>query len=228
MKDGCPNTQGITIFGVNDNRKTAVLFNPSCKSWNCPHCSQEKAEQWAWVGMTGAYQLLERGEMVFCTVTSRPHASVNQSLYFFKQNWPKLRKRIRQKNGGAFEYMLIPEQHKTGKLHAHFVANVYIRQKWLKDNAMACGFGYMAKVDSVEYAQGVAAYMTKYMAKSIAFTDWPKNFRRVRKSQGWPTPEPGQKEQGWNWTSRQAVLDDELVALVGAGYTVNDRRKTDI
>jgi len=213
-------------MGRNDTTKQIVLFNPSCKSWKCPVCGPRNAENWSWAGMTGAYKILETQGMVFCTVTSRPYASVNQSLYFFKQNWPKLRKRITEKNGEKFEYVLIPERHKTGKLHAHFVANIAITERWLKDAAMGCGFGYQAKVDKVEHAPGVAAYMTKYMAKSIAYTQWPANFRRVRKSQGWPMPAEPEPAPGWEWVPRQAIFDDEISELLTLGFTVNDRTAT--
>lgn len=224
MIEKCPNTKGIVILGINEDHKIAMLFNPSCKSWDCPVCGPKNAENWAWAGMTGAYKLLDDSPMVFCTVTSRPYASVNQSLYFFKQNWPKLRKRITVKNSAKFEYMLIPERHKTGVLHAHFVANISITKRWLKDNAFECGFGYQAKVDPVDHAPGVAAYMTKYMAKSMTFTQWPDKFRRVRRSQNWPMPAQPEPLPGWAWTPRQFIEDAELQDLLERQFAIHDRR----
>lgn len=220
----CPNAKDIMVMGVNEQHKMAVMFNPSCKSWSCPICGPRNAENWSYAGMVGAYSLLEQGTMVFCTVTSRPYATVTQSLYFFKQNWPRLRKRITVKNGGKFEYLLVPERHKTGVLHAHFVANIAVTRRWLKDNAYQCGFGYQAKVDVVEHAPGVAAYMTKYIAKSLQFTEWPANFRRVRTSQGWPMPVEQVPLPGWEWTPRQYITEEEIEDLLERQFAIHDRR----
>ena len=83
----------------------------------------------------------------------------------------------------------------------------------------------MVDVDFIQQAVAAAAYVTKYLAKSLEFTRWPKGFRRVRTSRNWPTldalPLPGWEygahdEQSAWW---------EYYYLQDLGYRVTDHRQ---
>lgn len=82
-------------------------------------------------------------------------------------------------------YLLITEEHKNGRLHAHFLSNAQMPTRWYKNNARQCGLGYEAKVEAVETDGKAAAYISKYIAKSLGGQSLPPHFRRVRCSQNW-------------------------------------------
>ena len=229
-EDKCPTPLKIVMVGTNKIKKTCIIFNPDCKKWSCPHCSQKNLAEWLHNGIRGAMLLQQNGnELRFVTVTSRAHASPVQSLYYFKENWPRLNARMKyhaaKQNGPKLEYYLIPERHKTGVLHFHMLATTQLKERWFKDNAYKCGFGYEAKSKPVSDVLLASSYITKYLTKSIAFTRWPKGFRRVRTSRGWPMTKP-KKDTAWEWqahTEKSAWFERYL--LNDAGYHIIDNRQ---
>jgi hypothetical protein len=55
----------------------------------------------------------------------------------------------------------------------------------MKNNARECGFGYQVEVKPIEEDTAAAAYVSKYIAKSLGGFKLPAHFRRVRCSQNW-------------------------------------------
>jgi len=228
----CISPLKITVVGINHDQKKAILFNPRCKSWDCPYCAEQNKQDWLLRGFRGAALLAQDGlELRFITLTSRPYATPTKSLYYFQQNWPKLVRRAayhtNKIDGKAWHFFLIPEQHKTGVLHAHMIATTYLKTKWWKDNAYKTGFGYMAKSDQIKEPALVVGYITKYLGKSIEYTQWPKGFRRVRTDRSWPkTPEI--PTPGWEWaTHNDESAWFEFYLLTDYGYEISDRRNLD-
>jgi hypothetical protein len=227
--DSCPSPLKINVIGINSDLKRAIIFNPRCKKWSCPYCAELNAESWRFVGFRGASLLVSEGlTLRFITVTSRPYATPNQSLHYFAQNWPKLVRRANyhtnKVEGQKWSYYLIPEQHKTGVLHAHLIASTNLKTRWWKDNAYACGFGYMAESEPISEPALAIGYINKYLSKSIQYTRWPKGFRRVRTSRNWPK-EPSQIMPGWEWsTHSDESAWFEYYLLKDYGYDVRDNR----
>lgn len=165
---------------------------------------------------------------MFVTLTSRAYATPVKSIHYFKENWPKLVRRIKyhteQGGGGKLYYLLIPERTKAGILHAHAIMTTNLSKKWFKDNGHACGFGYQAHTEQIEYYHGVVGYVVKYLGKDVVHTDWPKGFRRVRTSRNWPKV-PDEQKPGWQYAKHS---DEsawfEYYLLQDYGYKVTDRR----
>lgn len=231
----CKNTKKIVVFGTNEHQKTALLFNPRCKSWNCDYCAEMNKEHWIHQTARGSQIITMEGrELQFVTLTSRHYATPTKSIYFFQQNWPKLRKRMagrtnqwRGHQNIEWAYMLIPERHKSGVLHAHLLAATHISSKRIwKDAAFQSGFGYQIKIDEVVTPLLAADYVAKYLHKGEGAEDWPKGFRRVRHSQNWPmsTEKP---LPGWDWKSylSEETIWQEKHALLDMGWEVIDKRE---
>lgn len=235
--DSCPSTSSVFILGRNAEKQTAVFFNPACGTWSCPICGQIKADEWQHQAARGAMVLQQDGyDLQFITLTSRGYATPNKSLHFFKENWPRLRKRARhatnvyfEETGRKFAYFMVPERHKSGVLHAHMVAATHIQSKnWWKRAAWETGFGYIIDVQKLVDPLIVAAYISKYLTKQVADTHWPRHFRHVRHSQNWPKSKP-EEIKGWEWeryTCRdQAKID--LMDLQVSGWKLIDKARKD-
>lgn len=174
--------------------------------------------------------------MQFVTLTSRGYATPASSLYFFKQNWPKLNRRLKyhtdkwQKHlGYEWAYFLVPEHHKSGVAHFHLLAATHFRtQKSWKEFAFETGFGWKVDVQPLVDPKGAAQYVSKYLHKGQGAEQWPKGFMRVRHSRNWPmsteAPMPG-----WEWVTYK---NDDTVwleknALINLGWEVIDNRSID-
>lgn len=100
-------------------------------------------------------------------------------------------------------YLLVTEKHKKGgRIHAHFLTNAQMNERWYKDNARACGLGYEAKVEPIESDGKAAAYVSKYISKSLGGQPLPRKFRRVRCTQNWTALaqlEAHQQAGDFNW-----------------------------
>jgi len=230
--EGCEVLKKIIVVGINKDKKTATIFNPRCGSWKCPYCAQLNSDEWQHRVLSGALELENQGhELRFITLTSRPYATPNSSLYFFKQNWPKLQRRAKyhtEKNGKeTWSFILIPERHKTGVLHCHLVATTPLTTRWWHEHGYKCGFGYENHSKLVKYAVGTAGYVAKYLSKSIEVTDWPPKFRRIRASRNWPQVVKPQ-DSAWEYKihSEESAWF-EYFLLKDYGYEVTDRRKSD-
>ena len=234
MINGCEKTRNITIFGMNDKEKTALLFNPRCKTWGCDYCAEINKQEWIDRASRGVMVLQASGATIqFVTLTSRPYAGPSTGLYFLKENWPKLNRRIKyhtekgEENLANWNYLIVPERHKTGVVHCHILAATDIhREKDWKFHAHKSGFGWKVDVDPVISAKDAAGYVSKYLHKGVGKEVWPDNFRRVRCSRGWPNAH--QREDGaWRWLQylNQNIIWQEKNALLDMGWTVLDKRE---
>lgn len=233
--DKCPNTKSVTVFGRNSEQKKALLFNPRCKQWDCPYCAEHNKTYWIHQAMRGTLLITSEGrEVQFVTVTSRAYATPYTSLYFFRQNWPKLSRRMKYKTnlwrdyaGKDWAYFLVPERHQSGVLHAHILAATHISsEKIWKTAAWQTGFGYIIDVDEMITPKKAAFYVSKYLTKQIAGGLWPKDFMRVRHSRNWPIAHEKPLE-GWRW---ETYKNDETIwlekfALIDMGWEVVDMRE---
>jgi hypothetical protein len=82
--------------------------------------------------------------------------------------------------------------------------------------------GYQADVQTIENAGLAVWYVTKYLTKTLQFSNFGKGFHRVRTSGGFPKlPEPG-LPPGWTCVAlpKDAILQEEIDRLLAAGYEV--------
>jgi len=117
----------------------------------------------------------------------------------------------------GIRYVLLPEQHLDGRLHIHALASNGVENRWLKNNARACGLGFMNESDLIENHKDAIPYMVKYLDKAIADENWPNRFRRVRTSQKWPKLEDQEafdrEDIGWHYLSTYPADGLEYLAL---------------
>lgn len=231
----CEKTRNVTVFGKNNKERTALLFNPRCKTWSCDYCAEINKDYWIHQAARGTIIITSEGrEVQFVTLTSRPYATPTTGLYFLKQNWPKLNRKLKyhtdkyKKNLGLeWSYFLVPEQHKTGVVHCHLLAaTLYNTEKSWKEFAFDAGFGWKVDVQPVVTPERAANYVSKYLHKGAGKESWPIGFRRVRHSQNWPISAE-QPMDGWEWSTyaNDNTVWIEKNALLNMGWQVVDKRE---
>jgi hypothetical protein len=130
--------------------------------------------------------------------------------------WSKLRKRMARRWKGLM-WIKVIEFHKSGTPHIHLVIGIsnhykrHIKTKWLKDNAVSCGLGYMALVgtkgardlplDTIG-AHNTAFYVAGYVGKGDMI-----GIRALAYSEGFPEVPP--------------YLDSDLEQWIYEGRTPN-------
>jgi len=182
--DDCPNTHTPWLKGIDIRAGIVVFFRPRCKLWSCPVCGPINATLWAWRADAGARLLGKEHPLAFITLTSHEKLAANASLRVLPSAWGKLQDRLRRAASG--QYLIVPELHKNGRVHLHGLFTHGLKKKWFKDNARECGMGYQVDSQEVISLGGVAAYVTKYLTKSIVEPQFAKGFRRVRTTRNWP------------------------------------------
>lgn len=197
-----------------NDKKTVYFIRPDCKQWSCPPCAARRAAIWRHLASYGGDCLLEQGlGLSFVTLTSHEVVrSVTAGVAVWRKSWPKLSARWRRKSPGA-QYFYVGEQKKAMNFHVHMVTSADIQTRWYKDNARACGLGYEAKAVPVLTGVEAGGYCTKYLTKAIAVQGWPKYWRRINKSQKWPTPPEPKTPYEW------AALGYDLVRVQYSVYT---------
>lgn len=218
----CSTPRRPFLLGANIDQRRAVLFQPRCKLWSCAFCAEQNKRLWALKAYHGASELQNRGlEVDFLTLTSHERLNGPQTRYVWPRAWSKLGQRARRK-AMVFEYLLIPEQHQDGRLHVHAIETGAFGEGWWKDNARACGLGYMAEEEKLRTAGGAAWYTSKYLTKSIDYSAWPRGFRRIRCSLGWPQIPEMEPVPGWDWRtlSKRESLDETIARYEEAGFEI--------
>lgn len=196
------------LKGCDAATKTVFYIQPDCKQWSCEYCANRRAHQWRYKAAFGGDTLLKQGRnLMFVTLTSHELiATLVPGLRVWRSAWPKLSAKMRRKQKNM-QYLSVPELTKAGRFHVHLITTSELETSWYKDNARKAGLGYMAKAKPVISGAGCGHYVTKYLTKAIALVGWPKNTRRINKSQGWPIAE--EPDPLLDWTA----LGDDLVIL---------------
>lgn len=226
-KNECENALKIPLrIAVNHSDKKAVFYHPRCKQWSCPTCAAINAALWQYRAIHGVVTLGSKtgqnGENLdFVTLTPHERLSSAGTLAVWPKAWPKLRKRILYETGG-FQFLAVPEAHKSGKMHMHMIVTAKLRKKWWKDNARQCGLGYQSDVKEVLNAGGVGGYVAKYLSKQLQNSNFPKGHRHVRTSQGWPKLPPLKEAEGWTFYTLDAKtpLNERTTFYQQSGYAV--------
>jgi len=200
----CRNPSSPYIVGLSKTGNKALVFKSNCDSWECEECAEKKRSQWCARGILGCQSIRSNGlEPRFVTITSHERLpDFAATVAVFPDAWSRLSKRMKRKTPELM-YLLVTEKHKKNdRMHAHFLTNCQCSERWFKDNARACGLGFQAKVKPIESHGAAAAYVSKYVGKSLGGDKLPPHFRRVRCSQNW-TPlaqlEAHQQSGDFDW-----------------------------
>ena len=218
----CQTPRRPYLKAINQNDNVVIFFRPRCKLWSCPACSEINKNLWSVKAFHAATVIEEtHGKPDFLTLTSHEKLQAKASLFVWPKAWSKLSQRARRK-AADFQYLLIPEQHKNGRLHVHAIETSALGERWWKTNARECGLGYMAEEEEVRSPGGAAYYVVKYLTKSLETNVWPKNFRRVRTSQRWPKLPETEPLNDWTFTplERDATLAHSVATYEREGMDV--------
>lgn len=223
QNSSCIYARKMMLQAINSSKKQVVLFPPFCKKWDCPICGPKNAHKARLRALAGYEAFVSQGhKMSFLTLTPHEKLSSAASIPVMAKAWNKLNVRIKRASQ-HHNYFLIPEFHKSGKLHFHALVDADLKKRWWKDNGRACGMGYQNDLQEVNEIGGVGGYLTKYLTKMLeSEATVPKGFRRIRTSQSWPSlPEMG-KPDGWEFkpAPKDYPLDHVTDYYQRLGYTV--------
>ena len=179
------------LIGWDEVTRRVLVTRADCDSWGCAECAERMRGQWILRAQIGVRQYIGAGQHVdFITITSHeklPDFASTERVW--SQAWPVLYAALKRRSA-KFQFFIVPEKHKDGRMHVHALWTANVTQKWLKDNSRKRGMGHQCKRSPVTDAIMAVRYVGKYVGKSLG-EDVPKRFRRVRVSQGWPkVPSP--------------------------------------
>lgn len=196
----CETANRPYMAALRTDARIAVLYRPRCKKWSCPACAEFNKWRWGKRATYGALELLEADTpLSFLTLTSNGAVwSVERTILVFSRAWPALRKRATVA-GGKFDYFIVPEKHKDGRLHLHGMVSLALSTRWWKDKAAGVGLGYHADEKPVRDALDVSRYVIKHLDKQMQTEGWPKGFRRIRTSRSWPKEPEAATPAGWEF-----------------------------
>jgi len=202
------------LIGWHKTEKHALVARANCDSWTCEECALRLGNNWGLRAEMGARALVDHGDTVdFVTLTSHeklPNFEATEAVW--RSAWGALYNALKRQNN-ALAYLMIPERHKSGRMHVHGIWNAAVTQRWLKDNARKRGLGYQCKVVHITTERYASKYIAKYLGKSLG-ADYPARFRRVRCSNNWvDIPEPTTQSDDLRW---------EYVGTNGALQSVYD------
>jgi hypothetical protein len=133
----------------------------------------------------------------FVTLTAnRKTRTLEGSHQNLARGWNRLNLRLKRQFPG-FAFVRVWELHKKRAFHAHYLWRALPSKRWVKDNAAACGMGFMADIavlDMNERAKSVF-YVAKYMTKEGV--DFPKDIRRISCSRNFPNKAKEESTQDW-------------------------------
>lgn len=231
----CIRFKGIARASDDEKRYIAQL---RCKQWDCAYCAFHNARQWR-AALIHYINNSDHKQWSFWTVTVPKHihnhddteARYSMSLAVIKACWDKLMKRAKR-HLGKFEYIRVIEQHKSGAAHIHLLVSAYMPDsklvtrsdgsqyhysKWLKENAVACGFGYIHDCHNLTdengehwHAGGVAGYVTKYITKDLAENDGFRKKVRINKIQTSRGIKRVNIESDMQWSLAPHIYEHEL------------------
>lgn len=219
--------RGGLLIAYDMTTKRALVTDADCDSWKCPECSERLRERWILRASIGATEFLsERVPLDFVTITSHERLkdfAATETVW--RDAWSKLYAALKRK-AAIFEYLIVPEKHKDGRMHVHALWTAGVSKRWLKDNARSRGLGYQAEVIHVLEAWHAVKYVTKYIGKALG-DDAPPHFRRVRVSRGWaeiPVPETPEAHLEFHYIGSNGALQTAYEHCKAERLTMIDLR----
>lgn len=188
------------LFGWDIKAKRVLVTRGTCDSWSCPECAKRMRDNWSLRAQIGIRKFLAEHQFVdFVTLTSHeklPNFAATERVW--RDAWPTIYNALKRRNPG-FQYMIIPEKHKNGRMHVHAIWTAGQGTRNLKNIVRTRGLGYKLDVSAIISPIDAIRYVVKYVGKDLG-KDVPPKFRRVRVSQGWPdVPEPNTPQSTLRW-----------------------------
>jgi len=215
------------LIGWDDDQKRALVSRANCDSWECAECATRMSEKWGMRAYLGARKIQSQGDQLdFVTITSHEKLTTFSACeHVWSKTWNSLYQAIKRQKPN-FQYMIVPEKHKDGRMHVHALWNGSVSKKWLKDNARKRGLGYQCEIIHITNTRHVAKYVTKYIGKSLG-CDMPTKFRRVRVSNDWadiPQPNTPASSLRWEYIGSNGGLQIVYDECQSKGITLIDQK----
>lgn len=225
--EDCIAPNRVMLWALSKDTGMIMIYRPGCGTWKCPGCAKRLQRYWTLRVGRHVANRIEGGEhWQFVTLTSHEKLKTMEATVAVWPNaWGKVYNRLKRKNGGKVQYVLVPEFHQDGRMHAHLLTETHIKQKWWKDNARESGLGYQAKVKDIEGDGSRASwYVSKYLGKGMNEGGWPEGFRRIRTSNGWPDlpKHEGQSDLEFDVVKGKGDQKFHLLHWMRNGFTVYD------
>lgn len=208
----CNNALSPYLVGMSASEHRAIVFQADCDLWTCDECAERKKSKWVARAIVGSKTLILNGsELWFVTITShRTLGNFAATVAVFPHAWSLMYSRMKRKQA-TFDYLMILELHKNGRLHSHMLTSLSAKTRWWKDSFAYSGLGYQTKIRAVENEGSAAGYVSKYIGKSLVGIELPTRLRRIRVSQGWAKlPELHESSGNYEWwtcNSPEALLN---------------------
>jgi hypothetical protein len=175
------------------------FFETSCKRWSCPVCGPAKT--WRLCRQIESAKPNRFVTLTTCHAGDRTPRQVWDSV---RRQISELAKLLRRRYG-AFEYVRVLEEHKSGYPHFHLVCrSPYIPQAELSRHWAHLAGAFIVDIRKVDPRRKVARYIAKYLGKQVenAITD-----RRVSFSRSFlPPREPKPESQAeWHFATRHSM-----------------------
>ncbi|MGA9141259.1 MAG: hypothetical protein WBZ29_13620 [Methanocella sp.] len=181
----CP--QPIGYFVKRGDKEKKVKHPANCNCWSCSVCGPRKQRKFLFCLNQASKAMINEGfRFRGLTLTLGPNAK-NQDLGRY---WHRFVMSLK-KAGYNFQYLWVKEFQKNGKLHMHVLITSFIpwnviKYYWCLATNGTSSIVWIAEAQ-VKYT---AAYMSKYITKSLVDAPFRKGERRYGMSQGvreeWP------------------------------------------
>lgn len=210
------------LKATDETTKTIYIIRPDCRQWSCKPCAERRRRLWVFIAnYGGASFLAEDRPTTFLTLTShRLVRTLVRGIWVWRRAWPKLSARWRRAETDL-QYLYIPEHKEGFHFHVHFITTAQLPEKWYKKNGAETGLGYIAKAKPIIEVKHCGAYVGKYLGKALANMRYPKYFRRVNKTQGWPVAPDVKSPYLWaalGHNVERVIFETEMYSE--AGWTV--------
>jgi len=204
--NSCSRENRPFLTGVQNKQELALLTRPNCDCWDCPECAARNAKRWIARIINHINKAdTANGWFMFTLTAHEKWRSDTASVRNLRQGWKKLYNRMRYQFGVS-QYTKVWEMHEKSGFHLHGLIDSVIAERWLRDNARACGMGYQVDIHEVDNAGQVAGYIAKYFLKSEnerVSRQFPPNLRRIEVSRGWMALPTREHEMTFNWLLNQ-------------------------
>lgn len=197
----CSNPDSPYVVGLSKTEHRALVFQADCDKWECVECQKKKKSKWVARAIIGSKTISSYGiALQFITITMHPSLkNFAATSAVFPRAFPQLYARMKRKMP-SLHYLMVMEQHKNGRLHAHMLTDYCPTLRSWKIDLTKCGFGYQTDIKKVENEGVAAAYVSKYIGKSLGGMCLPQHFRRVRVTANWATlPELHESPGQYDW-----------------------------
>ncbi len=182
------------------SKKTWVIVQGCCDSWNCPKCGIKRAKHEYGRMLEGARELAKTNELYFFTITCLGRElSWEQSEAGYPLWTNRLLSTLRanaKTRGVHWAYVQVTERQARGHPHSHFITTYFpkdlaegfvqkwqqisgkrvsknvpaLRSEYLSKRLASAGLGSQYDITLVRSADATAKYVAKYLFKQAMFT----------------------------------------------------------